>query len=70
MPPPGPLGSKRVSHTQVAAGTEVLMGGVIRKFDRCVQLPGGSMWLVYWQGSEVPTRFQEEPTLTVPILPA
>jgi hypothetical protein len=41
------------------------MGGTIRKFGRCEQSPGGSLWLVYWEGLNIPTRFQEEPVLTV-----
>lgn len=65
MPRPWPPGSERVPHAQVAPGTEVLMGGTIRKFGHCERSEGGSMWLVYWQGIDHPTRFQEEPVLTV-----
>jgi hypothetical protein len=50
---------------QIPSGAEVLIGGAIRKFDRCVQSPRGSLWLVYWQEIDDPTRFQEEPVLTV-----
>lgn len=65
MPTPFPPGAERVPHDQVPAGTEVLIGGTIRKFDRCEQSPGGSFWLVYWQGIDHPTRFQETPVLAV-----
>lgn len=65
MPPLWPPGSERIPHALVRPGTEVLIGGDIRKFDRCEQSPGGSLWLVYWQGVDHPTRFQEEPVLTV-----
>jgi hypothetical protein len=60
-----PPGSERVSHAQIAPGTDVLMGGKIRQFERCASSPWGSTWLVYWRGIEEPTKFQEEPVLTV-----
>lgn len=60
-----PPGSERRPHSSITPGTEVLQGGVVRVFERCEQSPGGSYWLVWWRGREEPTRFQEEPTLTV-----
>ncbi|GAA2061049.1 hypothetical protein GCM10009839_84960 [Catenulispora yoronensis] len=60
-----PPGSERVPHWRVTPGTEVLMGGTIRRFDRCERPVDGSHWLIYWQGINVPTRYQEEPVLVV-----
>lgn len=65
MPRQWPPGSNRVPVNQVAPGTEVLLGGAIRTFDRCELSEGGSFWLVYWRGVEAPTRYQETPVLTV-----
>lgn len=65
MPTPFPPGGEHVPCDKVPAGTEVLIGGSIRRFERCEPSPGGSMWLVYWQGIDHPTKFQESPVLTV-----
>lgn len=65
MPTPFPPGGRRVPATEVAPGTEVLLGASIRTFDRLVRSPGGSLWLVYWRGIEAPTKFQDEPSLMV-----
>lgn len=60
-----PPGAERVPADRVAPGTEVMTGAAIKVFDRVEQSPGGSMWLVFWQGIEEPTKFQEEPVLIV-----